>query len=393
MMSRLSLLDKLKILGDVVSSSSIFVVAVVIMVSLGIILIATSIKAKKLNRVIYIAIYGSIIIVSLIFYREELFNMFDYMMNNFFIAIYFPNLAIYFAAIIATNIILCISIFNKKIPKLIKTVNIVIFCIIHYLLFLTINIVIKSKLDIFSQVSIYQNKNALALIELSSTVFITWILFLIIYKIIRFYQQKKEIEDDEKNENNPQQIIIKEPISEPIIKKEIIYKRRLPDNITKTEMPSVIRGTIKKVIRNKTKEELLDNIDIVQNTKQEEKSYLINIPNYITEEDKQFLDTMLESTINEEKEEIKERPNKQSKIKVIDEPVIAIKQARLKNAITPQKTATDVFDNLLTLEDYKRVLMLLKRYKEKEQKQAKSEQRNENKKISVHDFQELIGKK
>lgn len=393
MMSRLSLLDKLKILGDVVSSSNIFVVAIVIMVSLGIILIATSIKTKKTNRVIYIAIYGSIIIVSLIFYREELFNMFDYMMNNFFIAIYFPNLAIYFAAIIATNVILCISIFNKKISKLIKTVNIVMFCIIHYLLFLTINIVIKSKLDIFSQVSIYQNKNALALIELSSTVFITWILFLIIYKIIRFYQQKKEIEDDEKNENNPQQIIIKEPISEPIIKKEIIYKRRLPDNITKTEMPSVIRGTIKKVIRNKTKEELLDNIDIVQNTKQEEKSYLINIPNYITEEDKQFLDTMLESTINEEKEEIKERPNKQSKIKVIDEPVIAIKQARLKNAITPQKTATDVFDNLLTLEDYKRVLMLLKRYKEKEQKQAKSEQRNENKKISVHDFQELIGKK
>lgn len=165
------------------------------------------------------AIYGSITLVSLIFYREELFNMFDYMMNNFFIAVYFPNLAIYFAAIVATNIILWISIFNRKITKWIRAINTIVFCIIHYLLILIINIITTNKLDIFEQTSIYQNENALALIELSSTIFIVWILFLIIYKIIRIYQQKKE-EDYEQLERKNDYANIEAPIPEPIIKQE-----------------------------------------------------------------------------------------------------------------------------------------------------------------------------
>ena len=41
MMSRLSLADKLKILGDVTSSSGLFVVAIVILVALALLLIAT----------------------------------------------------------------------------------------------------------------------------------------------------------------------------------------------------------------------------------------------------------------------------------------------------------------------------------------------------------------
>ena len=154
MMSRLSLADKLKILGDVTSSSGLFVVAIVILVALALLLIATNTKTKKISKFICMAIYGSITLVSLIFYREELFNMFDYMMNNFFIAVYFPNLAIYFAAIVATNIILWISIFNRKITKWIRAINTIVFCIIHYLLILIINIITTNKLDIFEQTSI-----------------------------------------------------------------------------------------------------------------------------------------------------------------------------------------------------------------------------------------------
>ena len=134
MMSRLSLLDKLKILSDVTSSSGLFAVAILFFVVLAFLFIATSRKAKKISKISCIIIYSAIIAVTIILYREELFQLFDYMMNNFFIAFYFPNLAIYFAAIIATNIILCISIFNKNITKWIRTINTIIFCIIHYLL-------------------------------------------------------------------------------------------------------------------------------------------------------------------------------------------------------------------------------------------------------------------
>lgn len=328
--------------------------------------------------------------------------MFDYMMNNFFIAVYFPNLAIYFAAIITTNIILWISIFNRKITKWIRTINTATFCIIHYLLILIINIIIKNKLDIFDTTSIYQNKNALALIELSSAVFVSWILFLIIYKIIRVYQQKKE-ESYNETESNPEQIIIENPAPEPIIKTETVYKRKLPDSIVKTEAPSIIRGTVKRKVKvqEEVKKEIPSIVDFMKTSVENDNSYLTDIPNFITDDSPQFLDMMLGSGTNKQEEsrkaqetrKLKETSKKQSKIKVIEEPVIVTKTAHPKKEKAPQKQVTDIFDNLLTLEDYKRVLVLLKNYKEHEQQQARLEKRDENKEISINDFQQLIGRK
>ena len=78
MMSKLSLLDKLKVLGDVTSSSSLLIVAMVILIALTILLISTKKKPKKISKFMCIAIYGAIIIVSLIFYKDELFSLYDY---------------------------------------------------------------------------------------------------------------------------------------------------------------------------------------------------------------------------------------------------------------------------------------------------------------------------
>ena len=114
-------------------------------------------------------------------YHAPLGNMFGYMMDNFFIAAFFPNLAIYFAALVAMNIILWISLFNYRTSNSIKTLNLAVYVIMNYLLALILNIINSNKLDIFEQSSVYGNKQATALIELSSLVFIIWILFLIIY--------------------------------------------------------------------------------------------------------------------------------------------------------------------------------------------------------------------
>lgn len=402
MMSKLTLLDKLKILGDVTSSSGLFVVAIVILVALAILLVATNTKTKKISKFICVAIYGSITIVSIMFYREQLFDMFDYMMNNLFIAVYFPNLAIYFAAIITTNIILWISIFNRKITKWIRAINTTIFCIIHYLLILIINIINKSKLNIFDQTSIYQNKNALGLIELSSTIFVAWILFLIIYKIIRIYQQKQEINVEEVK-STPEPIIIREAAPEPIIKTETIYKRKLPDNIVKTDVPSIIYGSVKRKEEQKdiSKSETTSIIDFMKKPVEVDNSYLMDIPNFAPEDTSQFLDIMLNNDNSKkeimkpqkkEKQEKKVTP-KTTKIRIVEEPAMAMKPVKQKKEFsTKQNTVTDIFDGLLTLEDYKKVLTLLKSYKEQEQQKAQLEQRQENRNISINEFQQLIGK-
>ena len=155
------------------------------------------------------------------------------MMNNFFIVLYFPNVAVYLAAIIITNIIVLVSVFNFKTPKLVRNINVIIYGIINYLLALVLNVVTKNNLDIFSQTSVYGNANAQAIIEVSSTIFMIWLAFLVIYKMIRMYQKKDE------------------PVRRKVIVKKV---RKLPEGIAEIPVPLFVKGQPKKVEEVKTKE-------------------------------------------------------------------------------------------------------------------------------------------
>lgn len=220
-MTKTSFLDKLSILLEVSKTSKLFIVAIIFLLLLAYIFFTTNKKNIKKNRKIYFTIYAFIILFIILLYHDSLGKMFDYMMDNLFIAVYFPNIAIYLAAIIITNIILCISVFNLKISKIIKNINIIFYCIIHYLLALILSVITTEKLDVFVQTSLYSNENIGALIELSSTIFIVWMIFLIIYKLIRTYQTKNSVEKEKK-------IIVKE-------------KRKIPSNIKEINSPSYIR--------------------------------------------------------------------------------------------------------------------------------------------------------
>jgi hypothetical protein len=226
-MSKLSFLDKLRILFDLSKSSVLYLIILIALISLGIVLISNNRKNEKRNKTIYISISVFILFTLIIMYHSSLGNMFQYMMENFFVVLYFPNLAIYLAALIATNIILWISIFSYKSSKQIKTLNTIVYIIMNYLLALLLNVINKNNLDIFTKKSVYTNENATALIELSSTLFFTWIIFLIIYKIILIYLRKDY---------------------KPKVKKILIKKRvkKLPENFLPVTSPSYIYGEAPK---------------------------------------------------------------------------------------------------------------------------------------------------
>lgn len=226
-MSKLSFLDKLRILFDLSKSSILYLIILIALISLGIVLISNNRKNEKRNKTIYISISVFILFTLIIMYHFSLGNMFQYMMENFFIVLYFPNLAIYLAALIATNIILWISIFSYKSSKQIKTLNTIVYIIMNYLLALLLNVINKNNLDIFTKKSVYTNENATALIELSSTLFFTWIIFLIIYKIILIYLRKDY---------------------KPKVKKILIKKRvkKLPEKFLPVTSPSYIYGEAPK---------------------------------------------------------------------------------------------------------------------------------------------------
>ena len=387
MMSKLSLLDKLKVLGDVTSSSNLYIVVIVILLALAILLITTSTKTKKISKRVCMIIYTTITLVSIIFYREELSKFFDYMMDNFFIAVYFPNVAIYFAAVVATNIILWVSIFNRKINKWIRTINTFMYCFIHYLLIVIINVIIKNKLDIFDQASIYQNETAQALIELSSTIFIVWILFLATYKIIRIYQGNQELEE---KEIQPQPLTTQ---PEPRVITETKVERRLPDAIRKVEVPIMVIGQGKKTTLQEESSTIIDLMK--QPLPSYDNSYLMDIPSPTKEEEPQFLDVMLrdqeimkplkaqkptEIVTPRQKETKKESP-----IHMVNIPTTIQAPSKQKEP-TPKtdiKEEFDIFSNLSTIEDYKKMLLILKDY----------QKANNNDKISATELQSLYHRK
>lgn len=222
-MVQASFSDKLKVLVDVSSSSGICIASIFLLIFVGALFITTNKKNAKNSKKLYLSIYVLLIVIMLIKYYSSLTNMWEYMMNNFFIGFYFPNLAIYLAAIILTNIILWNTIFNFKEDKLLKYVNTTVYCMIHYLLILILNVVSTNKLDVFDQSSIYKNTDASALISLSSTIFIIWICFMIVYKIIRKTQKKNEK--------------VRIPV-----RRIIRYKKKMPANYASIKLPSTLVG-------------------------------------------------------------------------------------------------------------------------------------------------------
>ena len=309
-MSKLSFLDKLSLFFEVAKDSVWSILILIILLVLAYIFLGTNKKTMKRNKLIYIGFSLLILIILLICYLPSIGKIFDNMINNLFIVIYFPNLAVYFAAIIVTSIILWISLFSYKTSNLIKRLNLIIYIIINYLFALLLYVINNNKLDIFSTESIYNNKQATALIELTSIIFVVWILFLIIYKLVLTYIRR---------DYRPQ------------VKKVIKVVKKLPENYKNVEIPNIVYGNIPQ---SKVVEKHLP------------KNYLsIDAPKVVY--------------------------GNNSKTK--EKPYIEITAPKVVYGTIPKRITLDnktkVYEDMLTLEDYKLLLKLLKEQKKKEVKE------------------------
>ncbi len=225
-MATLSFVEKLLLLIEMSKSSVFFIISIVLLLMFGIILITTNRKNAKSSRKLFALIYLGILTTIVILYKDCLSNIFKYFMENLFIVIYFPNLAIYVAAMIITTIILWFSVFNFKTPNIIKGINVFVYLIMNYLLIVLLSIINSQELDVFSQTSVYSSQKAQAIIELSSTVFVVWVIFLILYKGIFTY-------------------LTRDNIREKYTKKNISKNRnkKLPANINELPTPYTVKVT------------------------------------------------------------------------------------------------------------------------------------------------------
>ena len=379
-MTQTTILEKLKIVFDVSMSSKLFIAVIAFIILLAVVALKTNKKNVQRGKLVYGLTYAAILIAILIFYHESLGKMFDYMMNNFFIVLYFPNVAVYLAAIIITNIILLVSVFNFKTPKLVRNINIVVYGIIHYLLALVLNVISENKLDIFSQVSVYGNKDAQAIIEFSSAIFIIWIIFLIFYKIIRKYQKKDVV-----------------PVKRKVIVKKV---RALPEGIAEVEVPLFVKAQPKKHEEVKVNEEpviIAELVDEHKIEKEQLEKQLAEATSKLKIAEEQI--KIHEETIKQKEEENYQLEEEQISLQFeqleLQQEKIKLQQekARLqKENQKLQETKVEVLDvkeepkfdktveimknldNMFTLEDYKVLATLLKEKQKKKNDQKLKEE-------------------
>ena len=197
-MKRLTLARVFEKLSALISSDIIYLLLFVIFLLLALYLVFSRKINKKEKRVIKV-IYAVILAGLVIYYSSSLLSFLDYLVNKIFILIYFPNLATYVVMILSATVIFLVSLFKKNINVTVRNINISIYLLLIYFLFLLGQVVISKKINVYSDLAIYQNENMMVLIEITMIIFTLWVLGLSIYKLFSLYinrSKKKEVKEE-----------------------------------------------------------------------------------------------------------------------------------------------------------------------------------------------------
>ena len=208
-MKGISLWEMIKTIANLVLSSPIFLISLIVGIILLIAMMISIKKTKKIGKTLTIVIYVFLIIFVLIYYNNYLYNLLDNLMNTIFTQIFFPNLAAYAVMLLTTLIILFYSIIKTNIPRYLRVINMLIPFIIIFLFVLTLDVIITSKINIYEPLTVYSDKNLLILIEFSMIIFVIWLIVLLSIKLIRRLIQKsnkKVMNDFLKVENKEDEI-------------------------------------------------------------------------------------------------------------------------------------------------------------------------------------------
>ena len=178
-MSYLSIIEKFKILFDMILDFK------VIFVLLGILVIATFLYLiKKIDNRKYIMIITLSLLlilgIDIVINYKELAEVFDNFMTIFFSNIYFPSVYVYVGTLLIVAIAFITSMFNKMLNKIYKIINGVTFVMNNILLVIILNIIAKNKIDVFTPNELYTNINLVAVLEISIGLFVLWVLSLIV---------------------------------------------------------------------------------------------------------------------------------------------------------------------------------------------------------------------
>lgn len=193
-MVKYSIIEKLNVLLTIIKSSPFFLTCFIVGTFLLSFVILDYKTTKKIRN--KFLIFSLILTLGFIFYKyyNYLISLSDNLIEEIFMAIYFPNLAVYTIVIVSTNICLFISLLKKKLNNEYKVANIFSTILLDFLFILILETIIKNKIDVYETLTVYSNKELLILIELSTAIYTAWLLVVGFMKLVDKTVRKEIVE-------------------------------------------------------------------------------------------------------------------------------------------------------------------------------------------------------
>ena len=182
-----TLLDKLNLIYKFVKDNSFtFLIVLLIIIILLDFIYGNNTKQTK---ILYICIMILILVYGLFEYYKPLLNILDIYITYIFKLTYFPSIIDYFSMIIITIIVEIYSI--KKLNGVQKNINIWISIIIELLFIINIIALNNINIDLNNITSIYENDLLLSIFQISSILFMIWIIYNLLTYLIKSFLNKR----------------------------------------------------------------------------------------------------------------------------------------------------------------------------------------------------------
>ena len=149
-------------------------------------------RNNRNTRKLYIIIICLLFIFIIFNYSKPFINIMDVYVANIFRITYFPSIIEYVTMILITILIQFISCVKKK--KIIRQINIWVGLLIEVLFIINLIAMNNITVDLNSLTSIYENDILLSIFQISSIIFMLWVIFnLIVFIISLFLSENLEL--------------------------------------------------------------------------------------------------------------------------------------------------------------------------------------------------------
>jgi len=182
-----------KLFGIILTSPFFISLFIIAILTMAILIVNAKVK-DKLVRIISALGYTCIIAFIFIQYGASVITLSDNLFQNIFSTIYFPSLISYICMILAAVLLLIRTMVNNKISTIMKLSNVAAFIIILFLFILTMDVIIRNSIDIYSKAAVYTNESLVVLIQSSMGVFAIWLILILIDSVIKALVKNSERE-------------------------------------------------------------------------------------------------------------------------------------------------------------------------------------------------------